>query len=90
MCVYVPEDYHRLVASQRHTPPADEWDTHQPSGSLAGALVDSDNADILRTRAEPNGEPGVSATIGLGRRMTTINTFEDFLKLLDEHADITD
>ena len=55
MCVYVPGDYHRLVASQRHTPPADEWDPHQLSGSLAGALVDSDNADILRTRSEPNG-----------------------------------
>ena len=58
MCVYVPEDYHRLVATQRHTPPADEWNTHQLPESLAGTLVDSDEANLPGACAGPDGEPG--------------------------------
>ena len=61
MCVYVPEDYHQLVASLRHTPPADEQHPHQLSESVARALVDSDDIDILGACAGSFWESGDGA-----------------------------
>ena len=49
------------AAPQLRPSPADEQDSHQLSVTLAGALVNTDDTDLLGASAGPVGEIGGSA-----------------------------
>ena len=63
MCVYVPEDYHQLVAAQLRTAPADDRHPHQLPVALAGAQLDSGYAHLPGACARSNWEPCGRAVI---------------------------